>query len=57
MRNNYNTRTMDVSVTLDTATQNTQALWMVISNGFDPTSTNSNLAAIDLANGQVQVTP
>jgi hypothetical protein len=46
IRNNYNTKTMDVSVTLDTATQNTQALWAVISNGYDPTTANGFPSAL-----------
>lgn len=57
LRQNYNTRTMDVSVTLDTATQNTQALWMVVTNGAAPAGTNANIAAVYLANGLVKVTP
>lgn len=57
LRHDYNAKTMDVSVTLDTATQNTQALWMVISNGTSTAGPSSNLAAIYVANGQVKVTP
>ena len=56
-RHNYVTDQMDMSVTLDTATQNTQALWMVITNGVTPTSADTNYAAFYLANGTVTVTP
>ncbi|MBL9146894.1 MAG: putative Ig domain-containing protein [Verrucomicrobiaceae bacterium] len=56
-RHNYVTDQMDVSVTLDTATQNTQALWMVVTNGVTPTSADTNYAAFYLANGTVTVTP
>ena len=56
-KNNYVTKLMDVSVTLDTTTQNTQALWMVIDNGVTPASADTNYAALYLANGVVTVTP
>lgn len=57
IRHNYVSEAMDVSVTLDTATQNTQALWMVITNGVSTATTDSTLAACYLANGAVRVTP
>ena len=56
LRNNNVSKTLDVSVTLDTATQNTQALWMVLTNGAT-TSADGTLAACYLINGTVTVTP
>ena len=54
---NQTAGTLDVSATLDTADDSTDALWFSISNGPVPQTTSGNYAAVYLHGGQFRVTP
>lgn len=52
-----NTGLFNASISLDTVTNNTSALWLSVTNGPTPSTTSSNYAGVYLINGNLFVRP